>query len=320
MITVKNLKFEYISYELDQGFLSAIKDLFSRKYIKNKVLDIDKIEIKKGEIVGVLGPNGAGKTTLIKLLTGILENKKGEIICNNEIPYMKNKNYLKNIGVVLGQKSQLIWDLPPIETLKMLKEIYSIPTNDFDSRLTYLLKLLNLENKKNIPVRKLSLGERLKFELICSLIQNPKILFLDEPTIGIDLISQYAIYDFLKEINKTYKTTIILTSHYMKDIENLCNRVIVLIKGEKKIDLPIKELKNMFKTTKKYIVETKDDILPFSFRNASYKRVDENKYEIYFEDDKYIIENINLNDIVSIREDVVELEEIIFNLYKEQTL
>lgn len=154
------------------------------------------MEIKFREVVGILGPNGAGKTTLIKLLTGILEKSEGEIICNGFDPYTKNKEYLKNIGVVMGQKSQLIWDLPASETLMMLKDIYEIEDDIYHKNLNYFLKLLNLENKINIQVRKLSLGERLKFELICSLINKPKILFLDEPTIGVYIVSQKSIYDF----------------------------------------------------------------------------------------------------------------------------
>ena len=157
------------------------------------------MEIKFREAVGILGPNGAGKTTLIKLLTGILEKSEGEIICNGFYPYTKNKEYLQNIGVVMGQKSQLIWDLPASETLMMLKDIYEIEDDIYHKNLNYFLKLLNLENKINIQVRKLSLGERLKFELICSLINKPKILFLDEPTIGVYIVSQKSIYDFLKK-------------------------------------------------------------------------------------------------------------------------
>ena len=143
----------------------------------------------------------------------------------------------------MGQKSQLIWDLPAMETLRMLKEIYEIDRKEFEERLEKLLRLLNLKEKVSTPVRKLSLGERIKFELTCSLIHKPQILFLDEPTIGLDITSQYAVYDFLREVNRTENTTIILTSHYMKDIENLCERVVIILKGEKHFDLPLEELK-----------------------------------------------------------------------------
>ncbi|WP_156413094.1 ATP-binding cassette domain-containing protein, partial [Oceanivirga salmonicida] len=187
MIEIENLKFYYKTYEKKTGFMSTIHDFFKRKYIKKQALNIDELNIKEGEIVGILGPNGAGKTTLIKILSGILEEKSGKVICDNFRPYNKNKEFLKNIGVVMGQKSQLIWDLPSIETLKLLKEIYNISKEDFDTRLDYFIELFNLKEKINVPVRKLSLGERRKFEIICSLIHNPKILFLDEPTIGLDI-------------------------------------------------------------------------------------------------------------------------------------
>lgn len=160
---------------------------------------------------------------------------------------------------MLGQKSQLIWDLPATETFLMLKEIYGISTEEYKKRLSYLLELLGLEDKKDIPVKKLSLGERMKFELICALLHAPQILFLDEPTIGLDITSQRAIYDFLKRINHKEQTTIILTSHYMKDIENLCNRTIIILDGKIKLDLPLDELKKKFSVENSYIVDLKEN-------------------------------------------------------------
>jgi len=243
IIKCENLNYWYETYEKKSGIKGTLQDLWKRKHKKVMAIKDINVSINKGEIVGLLGPNGAGKTTLIKLLTGILEVKSGEILCLNKTPYKKEKNYLKNIGVVMGQKSQLIWDLPAMETLRMLKEIYEIDRKEFEERLEKLLRLLNLKEKVSTPVRKLSLGERIKFELTCSLIHRPQILFLDEPTIGLDITSQYAVYDFLREVNRTENTTIILTSHYMKDIENLCERVVIILKGEKHFDLPLEELK-----------------------------------------------------------------------------
>ena len=246
IIKCENLNYWYETYEKKSGIKGTLQDLWKRKHKKVMAIKDINVSINKGEIVGLLGPNGAGKTTLIKLLTGILKVKSGEILCLNKTPYKKEKIYLKNIGVVMGQKSQLIWDLPAMETLKMLKEIYEIDRTEFEERLEKLLRLLNLKEKVSTPVRKLSLGERIKFELTCSLIHRPQILFLDEPTIGLDITSQYAVYDFLREVNRTENTTIILTSHYMKDIENLCERVIIILKGEKHFDLPLEELKEKF--------------------------------------------------------------------------
>lgn len=315
IIKCEKLNYWYQTYEKSSGIKGTLQDLWKRKHKKAPaVINVD-ISINKGEIVGLLGPNGAGKTTLIKLLTGILELKSGEIKCLNKNPYKKEKEYLKNIGVVMGQKSQLIWDLPSMETLKMLKEIYEIEKKEFEKRLGKLLQLLNLKGKINIPVRKLSLGERIKFELICSLIHKPQILFLDEPTIGLDITSQYAVYDFLREVNKTENTTIVLTSHYMKDIEKLCERVIIILKGEKHFDLTIDELKQKFITKKTYIVESKNEKLPFEENNFIVKKLDNKIFEIYHEQGDIKIEELNLKDIVSIKENTPELEDIIFELF-----
>lgn len=300
MISVKDLEFYYTIYEQKQGFLENIKGLFNRKYQKVRALNIDNIEINDGEVVGILGPNGAGKTTLIKILTGILNYDKGTVKCNGYTPYTKDKRYLKDIGVVMGQKSQLIWDLPSSETLSMLKDIYEISDKDYTERLEYLLKLLNLEKKINIPVRKLSLGERLKFELICSLIHKPKILFLDEPTIGVDIVSQKAIYKFLNEINKKEKNIILLTSHYMKDIEAVCKRIIVIIEGQKHLDIPLDKLKEKYKAEYKYYIDTKDGVFP------AYKKINEKRFEL------------SLDNVENIENGSKELDEIIYEIFKNK--
>lgn len=300
MINIKNLKFYYTTYEQKQGFVENIKGFLNRKYEKILALDIQNLEIEEGEVVGVLGPNGAGKTTLIKLLTGILEKSEGELNCFGYDPYTKDKKYLKNIGVVMGQKSQLIWDLPASETFMLLKDIYEIDDKEYKDRLEFLLKLLNLENKIDTPVRKLSLGERLKFELICSLIHKPKILFLDEPTIGVDIVSQKSIYEFLSEINKKDNTTILLTSHYMKDIEALCKRIVVIMDGKKCKDTSIEELKKDYKAEHKYIIQTKDGKFP------EYIKVDENTFEV------------SLNNVQKIEDGSKELDEIIYEIFKNK--
>lgn len=302
MLKIKNIKYEYKTYEKSTGTLSVVKDFFNRKYNYIEAINIEELNIAKGEMVGLLGPNGAGKTTLIKLMTGILSLKEGEIICDEYIPYEKKKEFLKEIGVVMGQKSQLLWDLPALDTLEMLRDIYEIDNSNFDKRLEQLLKLLNLESKIKIPVRKLSLGERLKFELICSLIHKPKILFLDEPTIGVDIVSQKAIYDFLLELNKLENTTIILTSHNMKDIETLCKRIIIILDGKITMDTTIDDLKSKYRTEKKYIIHTETDEFPY--KDIEYTKIDNCKYEIRNDNIKFI-EN-----------DIKELEEIIYDIFK----
>ena len=301
MIKISNLKYKYKTYHKGSGFLNNIKDFFNRKYEFVDALDIESLNIEKGEIVGLLGPNGAGKTTLIKIMTGILSVKNGDVLCDN-IPYNKEKQYLKEIGVVIGQKSQLIWDLPSIDTLEMLKNIYEINDEEFKKRLEKLMELLNLKDKINVPVRKLSLGERLKFELICSLIHKPKILFLDEPTIGVDIVSQKAIHEFLLKLNEEEQTTIVLTSHNMKDIEALCKRIVVILKGKIVLDSDIMQLKQNYVAEKKYIIHTKTD--EFSFENISFKKIDVCKYEI------------DGNNIISFENNSKELEEIIYDYFK----
>ena len=300
MIKINKLKYYYTIYEQKQGILENLKSFFCRKYEKKLALKIDDLEIKSGEVIGILGPNGAGKTTLIKLLTGILEKSEGDIICDGFDPYTKNKEYLKNIGVVMGQKSQLIWDLPASETLMMLKDIYEIKDDVYRESLTYFLKLLNLESKINIPVRKLSLGERLKFELICSLINKPKILFLDEPTIGVDIVSQKSIYEFLKKINEEEGTTILLTSHYMKDIEAVCKRIVVIIEGKKHIDTSIENLKNSYRAEHKYIIKTKDGKFP------EYTKISGDVFEL------------SLDNVINIENGSKELDEIIYEIFKNK--
>ncbi|WP_067139530.1 ABC transporter ATP-binding protein [Oceanivirga salmonicida] len=306
MIIIKNLKYQYKTYKKGVGFLNNFKDFFKRKYEYIDAIDIKSLKVDKGEIVGLLGPNGAGKTTLIKLMTGILSIENGEILCDNYIPYKKEENYLKEIGVVIGQKSQLIWDLPSIDTLKMLKDIYKINELEFNNRLKKMTNLLNLEDKINIPVRKLSLGERLKFELICSLIHKPKILFLDEPTIGVDIISQKAIHEFLLKLNSDEKTTIILTSHNMKDIEYLCRRIVVILKGKITLDTDIMQLKNSYKVETKYIIHTEIDEFPF--KDIEFKKIDNCKFEI------------GKNNIISFEDNTKELEEIIYEIFKGDQL
>jgi ABC-2 type transport system ATP-binding protein len=202
-----------------------------RKYLYTEAVKGISFSIRAGEFVGYIGPNGAGKTTTLKLLSGLLYPTDGEASVLGFIPWERKDDFRRRIAFVMGQKTQLWWDLPAIESFSLNKEIYEIPKKVFDGRVDYLTSLLSVRELLNIPVRNLSLGERMKFELIGSLLHHPDVLFLDEPTIGLDVISQKKIRDFLKEYNRTQKTTIILTSHYMRDVEELCKRVILINEG-----------------------------------------------------------------------------------------
>lgn len=315
MIKIKKLNYMYKSYKKEKGIKGAFKD-FRHRQVEEiySIRDFD-LNVEKGEVIGLLGPNGAGKTTLIKLLVGILEPMSGEISCDGYKPFDKNKKYLKNIGVVLGQKSQLIWDLPAVETLDMLRLIYKIDREKYEQKLAKMTKLLNLEEKLNTPVRKLSMGERVKFEIICSLIHSPKLLFLDEPTIGLDLTSQLNIHEFLNEINRTEKTTMIITSHYLKDIEALCDRVVILLKGKKRADTTIRKLIDGFSDDgDNMVIQLKEDA---NLKSDMGKIVD-GKIIIDAKELSKFIENTDVEEIESIERNKKSFEEVIFSIYEEE--
>lgn len=310
MIHVKNMNYNYKTFEKTSGFLGSVKDFFARQYTELPALKNIELNIEQGESIGLLGANGAGKTTLIKLLTGIITPTIGTISCIGHNPHQRHKDYLKNIGVVLGQKSQLIWDLPPKETLEMLKVIYDIQEEAFNQRLNMLCSLLAVEHKLNVPVRKLSLGERMKFELICALIHSPKIVFLDEPTIGLDLMSQRAIREFLKLVNQRDGVTILLTSHYMTDIEEVSDRVIVLSKGEIVDDLPIDELKQKYNHSDKKRLTFHGDVPKALSQYKIQDRVISVSEEAY----RQLVPQLDLNTIESIVTEEETFEDIILKL------
>ncbi|MDP2649601.1 MAG: ABC transporter ATP-binding protein [bacterium] len=231
-VSVSHLSKYYKIYKKESGFLGSIKSLFLRKYEVVKAVDDISFEIEEGELVGFIGPNGAGKTTTLKCLSGLLYPTSGNISVLNNTPYERKKEFLEQISLVMGQKNQLWWDLPAMDTLLLNKEIYNIPKKRFDDYVFELSKLLEIEDLLKVPVRKLSLGERMKCELIAALLHGPKVLFLDEPTIGLDVLMQKKLREFIKDYNNNYKATIILTSHYMADVEALCKRVIIINFGK----------------------------------------------------------------------------------------
>lgn len=235
-IITKNLTKTYTTFEKEEGLKGSIQSLFKKKMIEKEAVSNFDLEIEEGEFVGLIGQNGAGKTTLIKMLTGIIHPTKGHISVFGYKPYELKDEYKKIYSVVMGQKSQLWWDLPAIDTFNLNKVLYDIKEEEYQKNLLFLVELLGVEKLLKIQVRNLSLGERMKMELILALLHNPKILFLDEPTIGLDVIAQKQIRQFLKEINKEKGITIILTSHYMEDIKYLCDRAVVVRSGNKIYD------------------------------------------------------------------------------------
>lgn len=233
MIKLINISKTYLTNVKEPGIKGSIKSLFKGNLMQIKALENINFSINEGDFLGLIGPNGAGKTTLIKLMTGLLyPDDNGSItVLGKYNPFQKKNDFLKIISLVSGQKNQLLWDLTAMDSFLLNKSIYKIEDNEFHTTINYLVELLDVKEKLNVPVRKLSLGQRMKLELILSLIHTPKILFLDEPTIGLDFSTQKAMRNFLKEYNIKYNATIILTSHNIEDIK-ICKQIICLKKGE----------------------------------------------------------------------------------------
>lgn len=226
--------------------MGTVKGLFSKEYIVKTAVNKISLDIKKGEIVGYIGANGAGKSTTIKIMTGILIPTAGNCTVNGIVPYENRQKNAKQIGVVFGQRTQLWWDLPLTETFSILKDIYDVSEDDFKGRMKFLNEVLGLDEFIHSAVRTLSLGQRMRADLGAALIHNPKILFLDEPTIGLDVLVKEKLRKAIKEINKKFQTTVILTTHDLSDIEELCDRIIIIDKGSKVYDGSVNEIKNEY--------------------------------------------------------------------------
>ena len=246
MIKVENLSKEFKSNKKYPGFKGAIKSFFSREYIIKKAVDNISFEIEDGEIVGYIGANGAGKSTTIKMMTGILSPSSGTISINGLIPYEDREKNAKDIGVVFGQRTQLWWDLPLSETFSLLKDIYDVNDKDYKERMEFLNEVLEINEFILSPVRTLSLGQRMRADLAAALLHNPKIIYLDEPTIGLDVVVKEKVRSAIKEINKKYRTTVILTTHDLNDIEELCNRIIIIDNGIKIYDGSLSDIKGSY--------------------------------------------------------------------------
>lgn len=260
VIEVKNLSKHFSVPIKAEGFGASVKSLFNRKYKTIKAVDKVSFAIEEGEMVGFLGPNGAGKTTTLKMLTGILYPTSGEIDVLGYTPTERVVSFQKQISLVLGQKNQLWWDLPPTDGFLMNKEIYGIETNEYRKTLDELVELLDISDVLSTPVRKMSLGQRMKCELIASLLHRPKLLFLDEPTIGLDIGTQKRVREFLRKINREFNTTIILTSHNMEDVEAVCDRIIMIDHGHKVYDGAIANLISKYATEKYLSLDFDDDV------------------------------------------------------------
>lgn len=242
VITVENLKKYFKVYKKEPGLWGSIKSLWHREYEEVKAVDDVSFTINQGEIVGFIGQNGAGKTTTLKVLSGLLYPTGGEVRVLGFNPWDRKPEFQKQFSLVMGQKNQLWWDLPAIETFLLNKAIYEIPDKQYQQTLNKLVELLDVADILNVQVRKLSLGQRMKCELIAALLHNPKVLFLDEPTIGLDVVMQKVLRDFIKAYNQEFNATVILTSHYMEDVKELSERAIIIDRGQKVFDGKLKDI------------------------------------------------------------------------------
>ncbi len=243
MITMEHISKSYKIAKRNAGFKEACRSLIRREYEEVHALQDISFTIQDGEMVGYIGPNGAGKSSTIKILSGILTPDQGTCTVDGYIPWKDRTRYVGNIGVVFGQRSQLWWDVPVIDSFALLKDIYSIPNTVYSSNLEELSVLLNLEELLKTPARQLSLGQRMRCEIAASLLHSPRILFLDEPTIGLDAVSKLAVREFIKKQNETHGTTVILTTHDMQDIEALTRRIILIGKGQILMDGSLEDIR-----------------------------------------------------------------------------
>lgn len=310
----------YIS-KRSEGTKGALKQFIRKKTTEVKALQNVSFDIKSGELVGYIGPNGAGKSTTIKIMSGILTPSGGVCKVNGRIPWKQRKEHVKNLGVVFGQRSQLWWDVPVLDSFNLLRDIYRIKEEAYKAMFSDLVKHLKIEEFLNVPVRQLSLGQRMRCELAASLLHNPTILFLDEPTIGLDAVSKIAVRKFIKEINQKYNTTVILTTHDMDDIEEICNRIIVIGKGQKLFDGTLKELRQQVTRERKLIVDYDNSYKEPEIEGTRFIKQEGSRVEYRFDPDKVkaseLIHRVSSEfDVEDVLVETVSIEEIITRLYK----
>ncbi|ERI91526.1 ABC transporter, ATP-binding protein [Clostridiales bacterium oral taxon 876 str. F0540] len=322
MIEVKNLTKSFKVAKRNSGVAAAVKSLFKPEFTRVEALKGISFNIDEGEIVGYIGPNGAGKSTTIKIISGILVPDSGQCSILGNTPWKDRINHVKNIGVVFGQRSQLWWDVPVLDSYDLLKDIYKIPQLTFKDNLDLLTSTLDLSTLLNTPVRQLSLGQRMRCEIGASLLHNPKILFLDEPTIGLDAVSKLAVRNFVKTINKEKKVTVILTTHDMNDIEALSERIILIGKGQKLLDGSLTELKNRFSTHKTLTVDFSEDYQDINIEGTTVLSKSKERISLLVDLEKIKVSEVigklsNKLDILDVSVESRPIEEIIVKLYKE---
>ncbi|WP_243450154.1 ABC transporter ATP-binding protein [Neobacillus terrae] len=322
MIKVEGLGKSFKVAKRTEGLRQSVRSLFHREYTTVQALKDISFSIEPGEIVGYIGPNGAGKSTTIKIMSGILVPDQGSCSIMGYTPWKERVAYVKNIGVVFGQRSQLWWDVPVIDSFELLRDIYKVAPQDYKQNVELLVETLHLQDILYSPVRQLSLGQRMRCEIAASLIHSPQILFLDEPTIGLDAVSKLAVRQFIKTINKEKGITVILTTHDMNDIEALANRVILIGRGSLLFDGNLNELRSKFGTQKTIVADYQQNVNPIQIPNASIVSWTPERAILNVDTNKAVISEVitQLSDQLELIDVSIEgkpIEEIVLQLYKE---
>ncbi|CQR74470.1 putative ABC transporter ATP-binding protein YbhF [Sporomusa ovata DSM 2662] len=325
MIIVKGLCKTFRVPKRAAGFTAAVKALFKREYTEIEALSNVSFHIGESEIVGYIGPNGAGKSTTIKVMSGILVPDKGTCHIMGRIPWQERIAHVSHIGVVFGQRSQLWWDVPVIDSFELLRDIYRVPQEKYRRRVAMLVDTLDLGCIINNPVRQLSLGQRMRCELAAALLHSPKILFLDEPTIGLDTISKFAVRNFIKKINQEEKVTVILTTHDLSDIEALADRILLVGKGSILYDGSLNDLKSRFGATKTVTIDFCKNTAPLALKGAKLLNQTADKASLLVD-----LHTVTISEVLAALAGQLELldvtvenppiEEIIVQLYREFTI
>lgn len=324
IISVENLSKHYKRIQKKEGILGSVKNLFAPGVETVTALQEISFEIQEGEFVGLLGPNGAGKTTMIKLLSGLIYPSDGEIMVLGYKPWTKTYEYQLKFSLVMGNKNQLWWDLPAIESFHLAKEIYGLNKSEYKRNLGELVDMLEVEPYLNVQVRRLSLGERMRMELINALLHKPRILYLDEPTLGLDFVAQKNIRSFLKEYNHRYESTIILTSHYMKDIEELCERLLIINRSRLVYDGKLSELDKVQGNRKAIVLRFSHPVNLNYIESISDEikvKNDELEVSLVMDLDKFkqdLLPKLSTYPIEDIKIDDIPVEEIIQNIYQSE--
>ncbi len=322
LITVRNLRKDFKVYQHREGFLGAIRNLTSSEHSIVKAVDDISFQVNEGQIVGYVGPNGAGKSTTIKMLTGILVPTSGEIDVDGLIPYKSRKENARRMGVVFGQRTQLWWDLPVIESFQLLRRIYRVPLDRYKRNIELFDDLLNIGEFINTPVRKLSLGQRMRCDLAAALLHDPPTLYLDEPTIGLDVVAKQRVRDFLKGINSELKTTIILTTHDLSDVEKLCDRMMIIDHGKIIYDGTVEDIKQRYGKKRRLVVDLAGDYDEIAIQGAETTQRLDHRVWLQFDRDKIsasqlITQITEKYEIIDLTVEEPEIEAIVGGIYED---